>query len=380
MIYNICKRCVMDTSDPDIVINDESGTCNHCEKYYSRKSEFTYTARSSKELESILLRIKKEGRGRKYDCLIGVSGGVDSTYIAFLLKQHNIRPLAIHLDNGWNSELAVGNIERALNKLGIDLVTYIINWPEFRDLQLSFLKASVPGMEIPTDHAITAILYQTALKYNIKTIVLGANMSSELIMPPSWSEVEGQRDWLLIKNIQKEFGTKKLKTFPHFSWYDFYKYKGINKLNVVSILDQINYSKDEAIKVLENDLGWKYYGGKHYESIYTRFTQGHIQPVKFGFDKRRAHLSNLVCRGDLTRDEALSLLEKNPYPDESMLKEDIIYFKKKLGLSDDAFNNLMQLPVKCYKDYKGYFNTARHIMLRKIVFKIHNIRKLIFNQ
>lgn len=370
----------MDTSDSDIQINDELGTCNHCDKYYARKFEFIFSSAKSEEFEKIISQLQMKGKGKKYDCLIGVSGGVDSTYITYLLKAHNIRPLAIHLDNGWNSELAVGNIERALNKLGIDLVTYIINWTEFRDLQLSFLKASIPGMEIPTDHAITAILYQTAIKYGINTIVLGANMSSELIMPPSWSEVEGQRDWLLIKNIQRRFGKKRLTTFPHFSWYDFYRYKGINRINVVSILDYINYSKNEAIKILEHELGWVYYGGKHYESIYTRFTQGYIQPIKFGFDKRRAHLSNLVCRGDLSRNDAIDLLEKMPYPNEQMLSQDMVYFKKKLGLSDDEFSDLMQTPVKKYQDYKGYFNSSFHVYFRKIIFKLHNFRKFLLKR
>lgn len=377
MSYKICERCAMDTSDPDIVF-DEKGICNHCKKYFSRKHEFVYDESKSGDLEKTVQLLKKQGMGKDYDCIIGVSGGVDSTYIAYLMKEYGLRPLAIHLDNGWNSELAVSNIEKALNTLGIDLVTYIINWQEFRDLQLSFLKASTPGMEIPTDHAITAILYQTAIKHNISNIILGANMSSELIMAPSWSEVEGQRDWLLIKNVHNKFGTKKLKTFPHFSWYDFYKYKGVKKIKMVSILDHINYSKDEAIKVLEEKLGWQYYGGKHYESIYTRFTQGYIQPSKFGFDKRRAHYSNLICRGDISRDDVLKVLDKNPYPNEEMLKEDTAYFKKKLGLTDEAFEEIMMTPAKSYKDYSGYFNSELHNWVRKMIFKMHNVRKSLF--
>jgi len=377
MSYKICKRCAMDTSDPDIVF-DEKGICNHCKKYFSRKHEFIYDESKIGDLEKTVQLLKEQGKGKDYDCIIGVSGGVDSTYIAYLMKEYGLRPLAIHLDNGWNSELAVSNIEKALNTLGIDLVTYIINWQEFRDLQLSFLKASTPGMEIPTDHAITAILYQTAIKHNISNIILGANMSSELIMAPSWSEVEGQRDWLLIKNIHNKFGTKKLKTFPHFSWYDFYQYKGVKKIKMVSILDRINYSKDEAIKVLEEKLGWQYYGGKHYESIYTRFTQGYIQPSKFGFDKRRAHYSNLICRGDISRDEVLTILDKNPYPNEEMLRDDTAYFKKKLGLTDEAFEEIIKTPVKSYKDYPGYFNSSLHNWVRKMIFKIHHVSKSLF--
>ncbi len=368
--YKICKRCAMDTSDLDIVFKSDN-TCNHCEKYFERREEFIFDNKKSNLLDEVVKVIKNDGKAKKYDCIIGISGGVDSTYVAYLVKDLGLRPLAIHLDNGWNSELAVSNIEKTLNKLGIDLYTYIINWEEFKDLQISFLKASIPGMEVPTDHAITAILYQTATKYNIKHIVLGANMSSELIMAAGWSEVEAQRDWKLIKNIHKKFGTKKLKTFPHFSWMNFYFYLGIRKIKVTSILDYINYSKDEAIIILQEKLDWKYYGGKHYESIYTRFTQGYIQPEKFKFDKRRAHYSNLICRGDISREEVLKILKQSPYPSEEMLREDTEYFKSKLGLNDQQFNEIMNFEIKSFKDYDGYYNSKFQLLLRKLIFKMH---------
>ena len=376
--YKICNRCVMDTSDLNIVFNSD-GTCNHCENYFKRKEEFIYDNNKSKLLDDIVNKVKIEGKGKKYDCLIGISGGVDSTYVAYLVKDLGLKPLAIHLDNGWNSELAVSNIEKTLNKLDIDLFTYIIDWEELRDLQLSFLKASIPGMEVPTDHAITSILYQTAIKFNIKNIILGANKSSELIMAAGWSEVEAQRDWKLIQNIQKQFGSKKLKTFPHFSWLNFYYYLGVKRIKVTSILDYINFSKDDAITVLQEKLGWEYYGGKHYESIYTRFTQGYIQPTKFKFDKRRAHYSNLICRGDIKRDEVLLILGTSPYPDIDMLKEDIQYFKSKFNLSDDEFNNIMISEIKTYKDYNGYYNSVFHLALRKYIFKLHFFIKRLKN-
>lgn len=368
--YKICERCVMDTSDLDIVFKEDV-TCNHCEKYFEIKEEFIFDDKKNKLLDEAVDLIKSDGKAKKYDCIIGISGGVDSTYVAYLVKDLGLRPLAIHLDNGWNSELAVSNIEKTLNKLGIDLFTYIIDWEEFKDLQLSFLKASIPGMEVPTDHAITSILYQTAIKYNIRHIVLGANKSSELIMAPGWSEVEAQRDWKLIKNIHKKFGTKKLKTFPHFSWMDFYYYLGVRKIKVTSILDFINYSKDDAIEVLQKELDWQYYGGKHYESIYTRFTQGYIQPVKFKFDKRRAHYSNLICRGDISREEVLEILKQSPYPNEEMLREDIEYCKSKLSLNDEQFDEIMKSEVKSYRDYDGYYNSKYQLFLRKYIFKTH---------
>jgi len=202
----------MDTSDPDIVFNSD-GTCNYCENYFKKKDEFIFDSKKSDRLELIVENIKNKGINKKYDCLIGVSGGVDSTYVAYLVKTLGLRPLAVHLDNGWNSELAVSNIEKTLNILGIDLMTYVIDWEEFKDLQLSFLKASIPGMEIPTDHAITATLFRTARKYSIKYIILGANLSSELIMAPRWSEVEGQRDWKLIIIFKSNLVQKNLNLF-----------------------------------------------------------------------------------------------------------------------------------------------------------------------
>ena len=360
----------MDTSDPDITFKTD-GTCNHCEKYFNKKQDFINRSTQNDRLDFIINKIKEKGKNKKYDCLIGVSGGVDSTYVAYLVKELGLRPLAIHLDNGWNSELAVKNIENTLKVLDIDLFTYVIDWEEFKDLQLSFLKASIPGMEIPTDHAITAVLYRTALKYNIKYIINGSNLSSELIMAPSWSEAIGQRDWKLIKNIQNQFGNKKLKSFPHFSMFDFFYFFGIRKLKVINILDYINYSKDDAIKLLQEKLGWKYYGGKHYESIYTRFTQGYIQPKKFKFDKRRAHFSNLICRGDISREEVLQILETSPYVSQEMLRDDTVFFKNKLSLSDSDFARILEQKTFSYKDYKGYFNSKIYVLINKWVYKLH---------
>lgn len=364
----ICKRCVMDTTDP-VIRFDNEGHCNYCNSYL--QNDFTYSPEKESQLQLVIDEIKQAGKGKKYDCIIGVSGGVDSTYVAYEVKRRGLRPLAVHLDNGWNSELAVSNIQKCLDKLGIDLYTYVIDWKEFKDLQLSFLKASIPGMEVPTDHGIISILNQTAIKNNVKYIINGSNGSSEFIMSPRWSEGEAQRDWLLVKNVHKQFGSAKLKTFPRTTIFDNFKNKLVHKLSTVNILNYVDYSKEKGKKLIEEELGWVYYGGKHYESIYTRFTQAYIQPRKFNIDKRKAHHSNLICAGEMTRDEALEDLQKDPYPNPTMMEDDRQYFMKKLGMSESDFQNMMNAPTKSYLDYKGYYNNSFYKKLYDGAFKFH---------
>ncbi|AYZ13430.1 N-acetyl sugar amidotransferase [Chryseobacterium arthrosphaerae] len=364
----ICKRCVMDTTDPVITFDNE-GHCNYCNSYL--QNDFTYSPEKERQLQLVIDEIKQAGKGKKYDCIIGVSGGVDSTYVAYEVKRRGLRPLAVHLDNGWNSELAVSNIQKCLDKLGIDLYTYVIDWKEFKDLQMSFLKASVPGMEIPTDHGIISILNQTAIKNNVRYIINGSNGSSEFIMSPRWSEGEAQRDWLMVKNVHKQFGTAKLKTFPRTTIFDNFKNKLVHKLAVINILNYVDYSKEKGKKLIEEELGWVYYGGKHYESIYTRFTQAYIQPRKFNIDKRKAHHSNLICAGEMTREEALLDLQQDPYPNPTMMEEDRQYFMKKLGMSETDFQNMMNAPTKSYLDYKGYYNSGFYKKLYDTAFKFH---------
>lgn len=365
----ICKRCVMDTTDP-VIRFDSEGCCNYCNSYLSH--DFTYNEEKELQLQKVIEEIKEAGKGKKYDCIIGVSGGVDSTYVAYEVKRRGLRPLAVHLDNGWNSELAVSNIQKCLDKLGIDLFTYVIDWKEFKDLQLSFLKASIPGMEIPTDHGIISILNQTAIKNNVRYIINGSNGSSEFIMSPRWSEGDAQRDWLMIKNVHKQFGRIKLKSFPRTTIFDNFKNKLVHKLSTVNILNYVDYSKEKGKKLIEEELGWVYYGGKHYESIYTRFTQAYIQPRKFNIDKRKAHHSNLICAGEMTREEALRDLLNDPYPSPEMREDDRIYFMKKLGMSEEEFLNMMNAEVKSYLDYKGYYNSVFYKKLYDFAFGVHN--------
>lgn len=350
--YQICSKTIMDNTVDNEITFDENGISNYVYEYNNLvEIRIPPDDKKSKKLQEVIDAIKQNSVGKDYDCLIGVSGGVDSTYLAYKLKEMGLRSLAVHVDNGWNSELAVDNIQRVLNKLDIDLYTNVLNWEEFKDLQLSFLKASTPDGEIPTDHAITATLYHIAAKFNIKYIISGTNVRTEGIMPRTWSD--GHLDWVYIKNIQKKFGSKKLTSYTHLSLWDYINYILIKRIKKVSILDFIEYDKKEALKLLKEELGWREYGGKHYESIYTRFFQGYILPTKFKIDKRRGHLSTLICSGQLSRQEALDEIRLDPYPSEEMKRQDKEYALKKLGISEETFNEIMQKPNKRYSDYKN---------------------------
>jgi len=360
--YRMCTRCIMDTTDPEITF-DENGMCNHCHTYDRLVREHIVDGEAGhKRLLKLVDSIERAGRGKKYDCIIGVSGGVDSTYVAYLVKQLGLRLLAVHLDNGWDSELAVKNIEETLKRLGIDLYTEVLDWEEFRDLQAAFLKASTPDSEIPTDHTIVAILGNIAAKLRIKYILIGNNVRTETHLPRAWSQ--GHFDWKYIRELHKRFGARPLKTFPHFDFFTYYLRMLTQKR--IAILDYVNYSKKEALRVLQDELGWRYYGGKHYESIYTRFYQGYILPVKFGFDKRRCHLSSLVCSGEVTREQALEELRIPTYSP-SMQEEDREYVAKKLGFTDEEFTAIMNAPKKSYWNYPSYGQFMRQPVVKSLV-------------
>ena len=318
----ICNFCVMDSSDPDIIFYDEG--CSNCRR--ARRIMKNLSADKEEfDLKAYAEKIKSAGKNKKYDCIVGISGGVDSCYVMYIIKQLGLRPLAVHFDNGWNSELAVQNIRVLLEKLDVDLYTYVVNWQEFRDLQLAFLKASTPDIEIPTDHMIFAILALVADHYGIKYIVQGKNVSSESILPAQWSY--GHDDWKYIKSVHKKYGTLPLKTYVYKDRLSSFYFR--DKLEWFSILDYIDYDKEKAKQMLIDEFGWRDYGGKHYESFYTKFYQSYILPTKFGYDKRKAHYSSLIVAGQLSREEALIMLEE-PLYDENDLKRDIEYFCEKM--------------------------------------------------
>lgn len=340
----------MDTTDPDIQF-DGNGICNHCKNYYVRVANEVYSGKEGKHrLDEIVAKIKAHGHGKEYDCVTGVSGGVDSTMVIYTLNKLGLRPLVIHLDNGWNTALANENVKRMLNILNIDLHTTVVDWEEFKDLQLSFLRASIPNAEIPTDHAINALLFNMATNYKIKYIIGGGNVATEGIIPQSWGYYS--LDLRHLKAIHSRFGKVPLKTLPTISLTRYLYNVFIRGIRIIPILNYIDYKKSEAMKIIQKEFGWRNYGCKHYESIYTRFFQGYILPKKFGYDKRCAHLSSLICSGDMTREAALAQMERDPYA-ENNLVEDRALVIQKLGITEQEFEQIMKLPIKAHSDYSS---------------------------
>ena len=347
--YEICTKCVMDTSDPDIHFGAD-GVCCHCRNYDARiRKDLHLDDEGQQHLKRLIESIKRRYAKKKYDCLIGVSGGVDSTYVAYVAKKIlGLRPLAVHFDNGWNSELSVKNIEQTLKRLDIDLYTHVMDWEEFRDLQRSFIEASIINWEIPTDHGITALLYKIAAKYNIKYIFGGGNIATEAIMPISW--VFYARDLKHLKSVHRKLGTRPLRTFPTMSMSKFLYYTFVRGIRWFPVLNYFDYNKEQVMQIIQGELGWKYYGGKHYESIFTRFYQGYVLPEKFGVDKRRAHYSTLINSGQLKRADALAELEKPQYDPEQFAK-DYQFFLKKFDLTDEMFKEILDRPVVPHRSF-----------------------------
>lgn len=348
--YRVCTRCVMDTTDPDIVF-DADGVCNHCHTHLKMIAERVLIgAEGRARLNTIVDEIRRNSLGKPYDCVIGVSGGVDSTYTAWLVKKLGLRPLAVHLDNGWNSEIAVRNIERVLEKLGIDLFTHVIDWEEYKDIQRAFLLANVPDVEIPTDHAILATLYEAVRRNGIRTIVSGHNEATESHLPQAWSQ--GHLDYGYIHSVHSRFGTGKTSTLPKIGFRSYLRNVRFG-FDTVMLLNYVDYSRGEAVRRITDDLGWQDYGGKHHESIFTRWYQGRYLVRKFGFDKRKCHLSSLISSGEMRRDQALAKLQQPPY-DEALQEEDTSYVAKKLGFTRDQLDTIMRTPPADFSDYDSY--------------------------
>ncbi len=347
--YRICTRCIMDTSDPEIVF-DDLGHCNHCTGALERaKFSWFPNAEGEQKLLEIVKKIKKERANKEYDCIIGLSGGVDSSYLAYKVVKLGLRPLILHVDCGWNSELAVKNVENIVKKLGLDLHTYVVDWQEMKDLQLAYFKANVANQDVPQDHAIFAAFYTYAVKNNINYVFNGSNFATECILPKSWGY--NALDYKSLKAIHKRFGTRLLKNFPHVTFLKRYVYfTFIRKMNIIKPLNLLPYNKDEAIAIMKNELDWQYYGGKHHESRFTKFFQAYYLPHKFGYDKRRAHLSSLIVSNQATREEALIEMAQEIYPNDSHI-EDMEYVAKKLGVSLDEFTAIVASPNKTYKEY-----------------------------
>lgn len=349
--YRICKRCVMDSSDPDIVF-DEDGVCNHCHEHEAMLAKHVDFDRESadRKLAALVDEIKRRGRGKENDCIVGVSGGVDSTYVAWLTKSLGLRPLAVHVDNGWNSDIAVRNIHRFIEKLGINLYTDVFDWEQFKDLQRAFLLADVPDVEIPTDHMVWASVFKIAARRGIPYVISGANHQTESHLPRAWSR--GHRDFGYIKAVHAQFGARPINKLPRSSFATFLEHT-TRGMNVIPILDYVDYSREVAVETIVREVGWQDYGGKHHESVFTRWYQGCYLPRKFGFDKRRTHLSSLISSGELSRDDALAQLQPPPY-DEDRQDEDCLYVAKKLGFTQSEFDAIMKAPPRRFEEFDSY--------------------------
>jgi N-acetyl sugar amidotransferase len=347
--YQQCTRCVLDTNDDPVMSFDSSGVCNYCHRYTYLVNSLGNPDERKKWLGDKVANIKKDGKTKQYDCILGVSGGVDSSYLAWWAKQEGLRPLIVHFDNGWNSELAVKNIERICEKLNFSLNTYVINWEEFKQLQLAYLRAGVIDIEVLTDHAIFATIYEIAKKYGIKYTINGFNYATEAVMPKGW--VFDKSDYTNIKDINDKFGTVKIKTFPHVTFLQKFWYAMFLKIESIQVLNYLDYNKKDAKKLLMGQLEWQDYGGKHYESIFTKFYQAYILPEKFKVDKRKAHLSNLICSGEISKEDALAEIKRPLYAPE-VLREEKAYVIKKLGLTENEFDRIINEKPRKHTDFK----------------------------
>jgi N-acetyl sugar amidotransferase len=346
--YSICANCIMDTTDECITF-DEEGVCNHCRSYEEIERAMPSPEEREAQLQQLVDKIRKTGEGNRYDCAIGMSGGVDSSYLAYLASSRGLRPLAVHVDAGWNSELAVNNIENIVKALDIDLFTFVVDWKEMQDLQAAFLRSGVANQDIPQDHAFVAGVYRTASKHGIKYVLSGGNNATEGILPKSWGY--NALDLRHLKAIHKRFGRRRLVKYPTVNFFQYYiYYPYIRGIRSARLLNYIDYNKSAAMDLLTNELGWQYYGGKHFESRYTKFFQSYYLPERFGYDKRRAHLSSLIVSGQLDRDSALEEMERPSYSLEA-LREEEAYIIKKLGLREDEYESIRRGPKRTYRDF-----------------------------
>lgn len=346
--YRQCTQTLMDTTDPDITF-DPDGVCNHVKHKFALISSKWNPAGDAEAFHLLINRIKREGIGKRYDCILGLSGGLDSSYLALLAWKYGLRPLVMHADTGWNTELAVKNVESIVDRCGFDLHTHVINWNEMRGLQTAFLRAGVPNQDIPQDHAIFAALYNCAAKANIKWVLNGSNFASESILPKAWGY--DARDLFHLKSIHRRFGNEPLGKFPRMGHFSFLlRFKLLKSMKVVKLLNYIKYVQKDAIDELKTEMGWRDYGAKHHESRWTRYFQCHFLPRRFGYDKRIAHLSSLILSKQLSKSQAQVEFSKNNYADCTKMEDEEI-ISRKLGLTQSQFEAYMQLPKHSHQEY-----------------------------
>ena len=351
--YQICTNCIMDTSDPKITF-DERGWCDYCNNYHKNIfPNWHPNEKGLKMLQPLIDKIKREGKNKPHDCLIGLSGGIDSSYVTYIAKEKfGLRPMLFHVDAGWNSQEAVNNIQKLVDGLNLDLYTEVVNWEEMKDLQLAFFKAQVPHIDTPQDHAFFAGLYNYAAKNGHKYILTGANYSTECVREPLEWHYHAS-DLRQLKDIHEKFGKRPLKTFPMADIFKFkLYYRYVKGVQVVKPLNVVPYNKEEAMQELVDLFGWQKYPHKHYESRFTRFYEGYWLPVKFGYQKHRAHYSSLILTGQMTREEAMIRISKPAY-DAETIAQDFEYIAKKLEISVKELEELMAGENKTYRDFKS---------------------------
>jgi N-acetyl sugar amidotransferase len=351
--YQICNNCIMDTSDSGIRF-DASGRCDYCNNYYENIVPNWHPGpRGEADIAPQIDAIKAHGKGKDHDCLIGISGGVDSSYLAYIAKEKfGLRPLLFHVDAGWNSQQSVNNIEKIVDGMNLDLHTEVVDWLEMQDLQLAFFKAGVPHLDTPQDHAFFAGLYNFAVKHGFKYILTGANYSTECVKEPiEWHY--HATDLRQLRDIHKQFGTRRLENFPLvdiFTYKLYYRY--VKGVRVVKPLDSVQYEKESAMQELVDRFGWQRYAHKHYESRFTRFYEGYWLPTRFGYDKRRAHFSSLILTKQMTREEAIAKITQPAYNAETV-QADFEYIATKLDISVDQLRAFHEMPRRTYHDFKN---------------------------
>ena len=366
-----CIRCIMDTTDPEITF-DENGVCYHCHFHDSQnKPRWFPNEEGEKKLAEAFEKMRQAGKGKEYDCILGLSGGVDSSYLALTMKDWNIRPLVVHVDAGWNTEIAVHNIESIVKHCGFDLVTVVMDWEEVCDLQVAFLKAGISNQDVVQDHAFFANLYHFAVKNDIRTVISGGNIATEGVWPVAWHH--SAMDAINLHSIHKRFGKRKLKQYKTISfWQYFIYYPFIKKMNVFRPLDFMPYDKDQALQRLIDEVGYKPYGRKHGESRFTKFFQNYYLPTRFGYDKRKPHLSSLILSGQMTREKALQEMAK-PLYDQDELNDDIEYIAKKLQLSSEELRHLVTAPAPDFYEFKNWNSYYRILVnIKNFIEKVTN--------
>lgn len=348
--YQICNRCVMDTSDPEITFDDQ-GNCNHCTEFLTKRANFSYKGEESDHaLNECVKEIKLKGRGKAYDCIVGLSGGVDSSFTAWKAKELGLRVLAVHLDNGWNSIEANQNIRNIASKLDIDYECVVLDWEEFKEIQRAFLLASIPEADTPTDIAILSVLHQVAAKHGVKYILSGGNFATEGILPKYWHY--NAKDLTYFKTICRQFGNVKIKSFPTFGFFKESYYKIFKGIQMIYLLNYIPFDKSSGIDLLKQQLDWKDYGGKHYESKYTGFIQSYYLVEKFNIDYRRATLSSQICAGTVNRNRALEILQTKPF-DKDRIESESKYIAKKLDFTEQEFLDIVSNSPHWYTDFSN---------------------------